>query len=86
MTTPAHERSFIGQKVDEAGIATRMGFGSVETYRDWVAFKNGRNPDEQLAILLVDKFKLAEQLSAIVQHVMYLEAEIEKLKPRPQGE
>lgn len=86
MTIPAHERNFIGQKTDENAIATRMGFGSIETYRAWVAFKNSHNPDEHLAILLVDKFKLAEQLSAIVQHVIYLEAEIEKLKPSSKGE
>jgi hypothetical protein len=86
MTTPAKERTFIGQKVDETELAQKMGFGYIETYREWVAFKNSKNADDQVAILVVDKFKLQEQLSAIIQHVIHLESEIEKLKAPTKGD
>jgi hypothetical protein len=86
MTTPARERNFIGQKVNEVELAQKMGFGYLESYREWIAFKNSKSADEQIAILVVDKFKLQEQLSAIIQHVIHLESEIEKLKATPQGD
>jgi hypothetical protein len=86
MTTPAKERNFIGQKVDETELARKMGFAYLESYREWVAFKNSKSLDDQVAILVVDKFKLQEQLSAIIQHVIHLESEIEKLKAAPQGD